>query len=354
MENQSFQNRHRPRFAGIVWLLMVMMPACAMGQVILNGAGATFPSPLYRKWINRYQAATQTRISYQETGSSGGIRLLKARQVDFGATDAFLSEDELTTEGNRILHIPTCLGAVAVTYHLPGKPVVRLSGALIADIFMGRIVRWNDRRILEENPQIALPAMGIAVVHRSEGSGTTFIFTDYLTKVSNGWQKSIGRGKQVNWTTGIGVEGNPGISDLVRRIPGAIGYISLNYAQKNDLPVAQIKNRSGRYMEPTADTVSAAANSKLPGHMRIILTNTTAPDGYPISAFTYLIVYMEQGYSNRSRAQAEALGQFLSWSIHQGQQYTRALFYAPLPPEAIALSEKIIRTMTFQGAPVWK
>ena len=337
-----------------ILMLGLVMPTFAMGQAILSGAGATFPSPLYRKWIDVYQTATQTRISYTETGSSGGIRLLKDRQVDFGATDAFLSDDEMAFAGNGILHVPTCLGAVAVICHLPGKPIVQLSGTLAADIFTGRANQWNDPRIVEENPHTAMPALPITVVHRSDGSGTTFIFTDYLAKTSAPWRKSIGRGKRVPWATGIGVEGNPGVADLVKRIPGAIGYVSLNYAQKNSLPVARIKNRSGRYIEPTAETVSAAAHKALPNDMRLMLTDTSAPAGYPISAFTYLIVYTEQAYANRSLIQANALNQFLWWVIHDGQKYTRQMFYAPLPPEAIALSEKVVGAMTFRGKPLWK
>ena len=343
-------------FCGAVLALFSIFCLCARAddQIILVGAGATFPSPLYRKWIDIYHRATGTRIIYNEHGSAQGIRLLRAQQVDFGATDAFLTDDELATDDNRILHIPTCLGAVAVTYHLPGKPEVRLSGDLVADIFMGRIKRWNAPRIVAENPRLRMPDMEITVVHRSEGSGTTFIFTDFLCKTSMDWLQQMGRGKSIDWAVGVGVEGNPGVSHMLQRIPGGIGYVSLNYAQENRLPSARIKNRHGRYIGPSAVTVSAAAHKELPGHLRVMITDTSAPDGYPISAFTYLIVFAEQGYLDRSRSRAEALSAFLKWIIHPGQQYTRALHYAPLPPRARKLSETVIGQMTHQRRPLWK
>ncbi len=338
-------------FIACVFTSIALVPLNEGANVILSGAGATFPYPLYEKWIDRYQQESGVRISYRAVGSGEGIRQIISRTVDFGATDAFMSEDEMARADGDILHVPTCLGAVAIIYHLPGKPVLRFSPKLLADIFSGKITRWSHEAISSVNPGIHMADMPITVVHRSEGSGTTFIFTDYLSKVDLSWRERIGRGKKIRWPSGMGVEGNPSVAELVKKIPGAIGYVELAYAKRNELPAAFVKNRSGYFVAPTLASVSAAAEVALPSDTRILITDTQAPDGYPISAFTWLIVYREQSYNQRAYEKAFQLSRFLWWAIHRGQQYTRSLLYAPLPRGAVSLSESIIRSMCYNGRP---
>ncbi|MEA3358408.1 MAG: phosphate ABC transporter substrate-binding protein PstS [Thermodesulfobacteriota bacterium] len=321
------------------------------GNVILSGAGATFPHPLYKKWIDMYREETGIRTNYLAVGSGSGIRQLLGRKIDFGATDAFMSPGELERARGDILHIPTCLGAVTIIYHLPGNPILKFTPELISDIFLGKISSWSDEEILAVNPEIRLPDLEISVVHRSDGSGTTFVFTDYLSKANPVWRKKVGHGKKVQWLTGMGVEGNPNVAKFVKKIPGAIGYVQLAYAKRNNLPFAFVKNRSGHFIGPTLKSVSSAADIVLPPDTRILITDTDAPDGYPISAFTWLIFYKEQSYNNRSYDKACQLGRFLWWATHEGQQYNNELFYAPLPRGAVRKAEAIIRSMRFTGEP---
>ncbi len=337
------------------WLLSISV-FISMGQgadEILNGAGATFPFPLYEKWIDVYRKKSGVRISYRAVGSGSGIRQLLEREVDFGGTDVFMSADELDQASGNILHIPTCLGAVTIIYHLPGNPVLKFTPMLISDIFMGKITHWSDQRISDVNPESSLPDLEISVVHRSEESGTTFIFTDYLSKVDPKWRDKVGRGKKVWWLTGMGVEGNPGVAEFVKKIPGSIGYVELAYAKCHHLPVGWVKNRSGHFVAPALNSVSSAAEVPLPPDTRILITDTAAPEGYPISAFTWLIFYKEQSYDQRTRDKAAQLGRFLWWAIHEGQQYTNHdLLYAPLPRSAVRKAEAMIRAMRFEGAPL--
>jgi phosphate transport system substrate-binding protein len=337
-----------------VTCLVVMFAFPAKSDVILHGAGATFPQPLYKKWIEVYRKKTGVRISYQGIGSGGGIRRLLEKSTDFSGTDAFLSDDELSPGGNDILHVPTCLGAVTVTYNLPGNPSLKFTPELIADIFLGKITRWSDKRISKVNPSIKLPDVEISVVHRSDGSGTSFVFTSYLSRVSDQWKKRVGRGKTVRWPTGLGVEGNPNVAEFVGRISGSIGYVELTYAKSHLLPVAFVKNKHGRFVEPTLESVSSAAEVVLPEDTRILIVDTDATNGYPISAFTWLIFYKEQSYNNRSKDKAESLARFLWWAVHSGQRYNKKLFYAPLPEAAVKKAEAIISSMTFNGEQVWQ
>jgi phosphate transport system substrate-binding protein len=341
------------RLGWALGLGLVMFVASSQGaDTILSGAGATFPYPLYEKWIEVYREKAGVRVGYQAVGSGGGIRKLLGKEVDFGGTDAFLSKAELKQADGEILHIPTCLGAVAIVYNLPENPVLKFTPDLIGDIFLGKCSNWSDERISGANPGIRFPQMEIAVVHRSDGSGTTFIFTDYLSKTSSLWKKQVGRGKTVRWLTGMGVEGNPGVAELVKKIPGSIGYVELAYAKRHALPVALIKNKSGRFVSPTLKSVSSAADLSLPSDTRILITDTPSPDGYPISAFTWLIFYKEQFYNQRSRDRALQLGRFLWWTLHEGQRYGRELLYAPLPRGAIVKGEAIVRAMRFRGEPL--
>jgi len=335
-----------------VFCLFFAFSSSQGADTILTGAGATFPYPLYEKWIEVYRGETGVRVDYQAVGSGSGIRKLLDRKVDFGGTDAFLSQNELSKADGEILHIPTCLGAVTVIYHLPGNPVLKFTPDLIADIFLGNCSNWSDERISAVNPGVRFPDMAISVVHRSDGSGTTFIFTDYLSKTDSRWQKQVGRGKKVRWPAGMGVEGNPRVAEFVKKIPGSIGYVELSYANRHHLPVALIRNKSGRFVAPALEAVSRAADVALPTDTRILITDTPSPEGYPISAFTWLIFYKEQFYNGRNRDKALQLGRFLWWTLHEGQKYNRKLLYAPLPKGAIANAEAIVRCMRYQGEPL--
>lgn len=320
----------------------------------LIGAGATFPYPLYSKMFDAYYQEFGVKINYQAIGSGGGIRQLLNKTVDFGGTDAFMNDEEVKTKDNYILHIPTCLGAVVVTYNLPENPQLRFSAELIADIFLGKITRWNDERIVEVNPGVSLPDMNIVVVHRSDGSGTTFIFSDYLSKVSSQWSEKVGTGKSLNWPQGLGAKGNPGVAGLVKQLPGSIGYVELIYALQNNMPMGVVKNASGRFIDPTIKSISLAAEVDLAAHTRVSITNTGAPDGYPISGFTWLIFYGEQSYSGRSKKQAEEMLNLLWWVIHQGQEFTGPLHYASLSEDAVRRAESILLSVTYEGTPILK
>jgi len=333
-----------------IFSVLILVPPGEGADRILSGAGATFPYPLYEKWIDMYRKKTGVRVSYQAVGSGAGIRQLLERKVDFGGTDAFMSRDELERAKGDILHIPTCVGAVSIIYHLPENPVLNFTPKLIADIFMGKVSNWSDEEISAVNPGIRLPDLGISVVHRSDGSGTSFIFTDYLSKVDPEWRDKVGRGKKVRWLTGMGVEGNPNMAGFVKKISGSIGYVELAYAKRHHLPIALIKNRFGRFVAPTLKSVSSAAEVAIPSDTRILITDTKAPDGYPISAFTWLIFYKEQSYNQRPYDKACQIARFLRWAIHEGQQYTNhELLYARLPRSAVRKAEAIIRSMRFGG-----
>ena len=322
------------------------------GKIEILGAGATFPYPFYSKLFDVYSRAYNVRINYQPIGSGGGIRQLLNRTVDFGATDAFMSDKELKNSDMEIVHIPTCLGAVVITYNLPGNPGLKFTPDIIADIFLGKIKKWNDKRIKEVNPDVNLPNRKIVVVHRSDGSGTTFIFSDYLSRVNEEWKKKVGRGKSLKWPVGIGGKGNPGVAGLVKQMPGAIGYVELIYALSNNMPVGMVKNKSGKYIVPSIKSVSLAANVHMPSDTRVSLTNTEAQDGYPISSFTWLIVYKEQNYNGRSKDRAKALVDLLWWVVHNGQKYAEPLHYAPLPREAVKKAEHVLKSITYNGEPL--
>lgn len=330
----------------ILCLVWPLSPTTA--DEILNGAGATFPKPFYDKVIEEYQNLSPTRVDYQGVGSGTGIDMLLNRRVDFGASDIFLFDDDLERIGTAVVHIPTCVGAVAIIYHLPPNTELKLDAALLANVLMGEITQWADRRIRAVH-DIPLPKMDITVVHRSDSSGTTFLLTDYLSKTNGQWAKTIGRGKKVDWPAGIGVAGNAGVAEMVLKIPGSVGYVSLNYAERRGLAAAAMKNRSGHYVKPTQESVSMAAQVPIPEDCRLLITDTPAANGYPISAFTYLLVYQEQAYDNRTRRKAEALVDFLTWILDDGQAYTKPLHYAPLPPAALNQARKAVRSIFYDG-----
>ena len=323
-------------------------------NIEILGAGATFPYPFYSKLFDVYHEESNIKVNYQAIGSGGGIRQLLNKTVDFGATDAFMSNEELEKAPAEIVHIPTCLGAVVVTYNLPNNPQLKLTPEIIADIFLGKIKMWNNERIKAENPDTKLPKWNIVVVHRSDGSGTTFIFSDYLTKVSKEWKEKVGRGKSLSWPVGLGGKGNPGVAGLVQQTPGAIGYVELIYALSNNMPVGIVKNKSGNYIVPSIKSVSLAANVQMPADTRVSLTNTSAKNGYPISSFTWLIVFKEQNYNNRSKNRAKSTLNLLWWVIHNGQEYAEPLHYAPLPKEAVEKAEGVLRSVTYNNKAILK
>lgn len=318
-------------------------------EMKLLGAGATFPYPLYSKLFDAYHQLYSVKVNYQAIGSGGGIRQMLNKTVDFGGTDAFMNEEELQKVNNSIVHIPTCLGADVISYNLPGNPQLKLTPDVIADIFLGKIHKWNNSRIKEFNPNVNLPDQKIVVVHRSDGSGTTFIFSDYLSKVSKDWEKRVGRGKSLNWPIGLGAKGNQGVSGQIRQLPGSIGYIELTYAVTNNMPVAEIRNKANNFIKPSLESVSLAANVDLPPDTRVSITDTDSPDGYPISSFTWLILYKDLKENVKDEEHAKTLVNMVWWMIHDGQKYTKPLHYAPLPEAAINVNEMNLKEITFNG-----
>jgi phosphate transport system substrate-binding protein len=297
----------------------------------LTGAGATFPYPIYSKWFSDYAAKTGVKINYQSIGSGGGIRQLSEQTVDFGATDAPMSNEELgKAKGGAIIHIPTVLGAVVVTYNVPLAKPLRLDGVTLANIFLGKITKWNDPRIAALNAGVKLPGSDILVVHRSDGSGTSYVFTDYLSSVSADWAAKPGKGKEVQWPVGLGGKGNEGVAGQVSQIPGSIGYVELAYAKQNKLAYADMKNSSGAFVTPTiAAVTAAAAGAKLPPNTdyRVSIVNAAGKDAYPISSFTWLILYQHQADATKGKK----LLAFVRWALTDGEKSAASLDYAPIP-----------------------
>lgn len=314
----------------------------------LLGAGATFPYPYYARLFSDYAKKTGIKINYQAIGSGGGIQQLKNKTVDFGASDTFLSNEELGQMPAETLHIPTCLGAVVLSYNLPGSPSLKLTPDVIADIFLGVITQWNDPRIQALNPKITLPAKKIMTVHRSDGSGTTAVFTSFLTKSNPNWAKKVGEGKSVKWPNGLGSKGNSGVAGMIKQLPGSVGYIELNYAKQNRMPMASVKNKAGQFIEPSLDSVSAAANEAMPNDTRINITNSGAKNAYPISTFTWLLVYKD--LSGLPKDKAIAVKNLLTWIVRDGQKYASTLDYAPLSKSAQQKAEGVINSLTFKGS----
>ena len=314
------------------------------GGPVLTGAGATFPAPLYTKWFDAYAKETGVRINYQSIGSGGGIRQFIEGTVDFGATDGPMTDEQIAAVKGDVLHVPTVLGAVSVTYNLPslGKTELNFDGGLLADIFLGRITRWNDGRIAALNSGVALPAEDIIVVHRSDGSGTTFIFTDFLSKVSPTWSRQVGRATSVNWPIGLGGKGNEGVTQQVKQSPGSIGYVELIYALSNGLPSAKIRNAAGVLVQPTLKSVAAAAvGAHLPPDtdFRVSITHALGRDSYPISSFTWLLIRKE----DPDPARAKTIHDFVAWMLEPAAQRMAAdLHYAPLPVPLIEMVQKRI------------
>ena len=320
----------------------------------LTGAGATFPFPLYSKWIDEFGKLCDVQINYQSIGSGGGIKQITAKTVDFGASDGIMYDEQTAAAeaaGGPILHVPMTSGAVAVVFNLPGvqQGQLKLTPDVLADIYLKKITKWNDPLIVADNTGVSLPSTDIAVVHRSDGSGTTFIFTNYLSRVSQEWSDTVGFATSVGWPGDIGGEGNEGVANQVRQIPGAIGYVELAYTVQNNLPWAAVRNKSGKFMEPSLDSATAAATGvPLPDDMKVLLTDSSNPDAYPIVGFTWVLAYVNQS----DKAKGQALVYYLWWAIHDGQQFTTDLLYAPLSPEAVAKAEAEIKSISYQGQPL--
>jgi phosphate transport system substrate-binding protein len=337
------------RISFLVMLLLAVMAMPGFSQLKLNGAGATFPYVIYSKWFDVYHKKTGTEFNYQSIGSGGGIKQVIEGTVDFGASDAPMSDEQLQQvqekQGTEVLHIPTVMGAVVVTYNLPAAGRgLRLSPDVLGGIFLGAISKWNDPKITEINPGKNLPDESIIVAHRSDGSGTTNIFTDYLTKANKGWAEKVGKGTSVNWPVGLGGKGNEGVAGLIKQSEGSIGYVELAYAVQNNLPYAALQNKAGRYVQPTFDAVSAAAAGSvktMPADLRVSITNADGKDSYPISGFTWLLIYKK----SKDKEKATAIVKFLRWAMAQGQSYANELYYAPLPKQVVKLCEKKIASI---------
>ncbi len=342
---------------GLITILIISAVIGGTGyakDVELIGAGATFPYPLYSKMFDVYNKEQGVKVNYQAIGSGGGIRQLINKTVDFGGSDAIMSDKDLTEASAPVLHIPTCAGAVVLTYNLAGNPQLRFTSDIIADIFLGKISKWNDRRISEINPGVKLSDTNITVVHRSDGSGTTFIFSDYLSKVSAEWKEKVGTGPSLNWPAGLGGKGNPGVAGLVQQTPGSIGYVELIYALQNKMPYGTVKNKKGNFVTATLASTSRAADTNLPDDMRVSLTDTDAPEGYPISGFTWILVYKDQSYGDKTEEKAKGLVKLLWWMTHEGQKYAEPLEYAPLSKKAVEKAEKLIKSISYKSSVVMK
>jgi phosphate transport system substrate-binding protein len=335
----------------LIALLGLIGSATLQAQLKLNGAGATFPYVIYSKWFDVYHTKTSIEFNYQSIGSGGGIKQVIEGTVDFGATDGPMNPDQLkdamTKQGTDVLHIPTVMGAVVVTYNVPEIGAgLRLTPAVLASVFLGEITKWNDPKIAGLNAGKSLPDELIVVAHRSDGSGTSFIFTDYLTKVSKEWETKVGKGTSVNWPVGLGGKGNEGVSGLVKQTPGAIGYVELAYAVKNNLPYAWMKNKTGSFVEPTLESVTAAAAGaarNMPEDLRVSITDADGKNSYPISGFTWLLVYKHM----KDKDKGEALVKFLDWAMKDGQSYAKDLLYAPLPKEVVKLCQAKIKQIKY-------
>ena len=314
----------------------IAFSATSFAADTINGAGATFPFPLYSKWFSEYRKVdSSVEINYQSIGSGGGIRQLLDKTVDFGASDAPMTDEQLAKSTTPIFHIPTVLGAVVITYNLPEvKSPLQLTPEVVADAFLGKITKWNDEKIQKLNPKAKLPDTAIMIVHRSDGSGTSAVFTDYLSKVSPEWKEKVGTSTSVKWPAGLGGKGNEGVTGLLKQSPGALGYVELTYAISNQLPTALLKNKAGKFVEATTQSVTAAAAASaksMPKDFRVSITNAEGKDAYPISSFTYLLVYGKMDAKKGSKITA-----FMNWALNGGQDMAEPLHYAPLPKHMIS------------------
>jgi phosphate transport system substrate-binding protein len=318
------------------------------GPISLNGAGATFPFPLYSKWIAEYNKQfPNIRINYQSIGSGGGIRQIVAGTVDFGATDAPMKNDEAKQAPGKLHHIPTTIGAVVLCYNLPEvAQTLKLSPEVLADIYLGKIKKWNDAKISADNADAKLPAKDISVVYRTDGSGTTNVYTDYLSAVSGEWKEKVGAGKSVKWPVGLGAKGNEGVTGQLKTTPYTIGYTERAYATQNKLPMAELKNKAGKFIAPTTAAMSAAAEGvEMPETLYVSLVNSAAETAYPIAGYTYMLVYADA----KDATKGEAIAKYLWWALHDGQKFAESLDYAPLPAKVVTQVEARLKELTAGG-----
>src|SRR5215210_5193003 len=335
----------------LIFVSGLMAAAAPVAAQSLTGAGATFPNPIYTKWFDAYNKKTGVQINYQSIGSGGGIRQFTEGTVDFGATDGPMNESQIQAVNGNVLHVPTVLGAVAVTYNLPtlGDTKLKFDGNLLVEIFMGRVTKWNDAKIAALNPGVKLPDIDLIVVHRSDGSGTTYVFTDYLNKFSREWKDKVGYATSVNWPAGLGGKGNEGVTQQVKQVEGALGYVELIYAISNKLPYAQIKNAAGNFTSPSLETVTAAAaEMKLPKDtdFRVSITNAPGDQAYPVSSFTWLLVKKD----NTDAAKAKLIRDFLAWmTTPEAQKMASELHYAPLPDPVVSLVQARLPSLKAGG-----
>lgn len=336
----------RKSVLAVIALATFTVAASAHAEILINGAGATFPYPLYSKWFSEYaKIDPSVKFNYQSIGSGGGIKQVIAQTVDFGASDKFLSDKELAAAPGKLLHIPTVMGAVVVTYNVPGVGKgLKLSPEVLSQIYLGKITKWNAPQIVQENAGLRLPGKPIIVVHRSDGSGTTNIFTDYLSAVSPEWAKRVGKGASVRWPVGLGGKGNEGVAGQIKTTPHTIGYVELAYAFENKLPYAFLKNSAGSYVEPSIASTSAAAagaTKSMPADYRVSLVNQPGKNSYPIVGFTWLLVYQNP----KDKVKGKKLVEFLNWELKQGQKMAAKMLYAPLPANVAKMVEKTIQTI---------
>lgn len=323
------------------------------GKMTITAAGATFPLPFYNLAFKKYGEESGVTFNYGGIGSGGGIRSLADRVIDFGATDAYLTDTELKEFSADVIHIPTCMGAVVIAYNLPGVDNLKLTPELLEKIFMGNITNWNDKGIAAENSGIQLPDSRITVVYRSDGSGTTFIFSDYMSKISDAWKTQIGAGKALNWPVGIGAKGNPGVAGTISQSEGTIGYIGSEFAFAQKINYAAIQNSSGNFINPDIETISNAAKMEIPEDTRVMVTNSSDPAAYPISGFTWIILYKDQSYNDRTVERAQETVKFLDWLLgSEGQSIAESVNYASLPDNVSSLAKNILQSVTFEGKPV--
>jgi phosphate transport system substrate-binding protein len=327
----------------VLLLVCVLLAMPVVGQTTLNGAGATFPNPMYSKWFSEYHKIhPDVQVNYQPIGSGGGIRQVTAGTVDFGASDMPMTDKQLQEAKTKILNIPTVLGAVVPAYNIPGvSGEVKFTPEALAGIFLGKISKWNDKAITSPNPEVNFPDKEIIVVHRSDGSGTTFIWTDYLSKVSPEWKSQVGSDTSVKWPIGLGQKGNEGVAGSIRQLSGAIGYVELIYAVQNNIPYGSLRNSSGAFLKASLESVTAAAASspKMPDDFRVSITNAPGKDAYPISSFTWLLMPAQ----SKDPAKGKILADFLNWMVADGQTMTAALSYAPLPENVAAKVKEAIK-----------
>jgi len=329
--------------------LLLALSSCGNKERTLSGAGATFPAPFYNIVFKEY-AKTGANVSYGAIGSGGGIRSLKDKTVDFGATDVFLSDKELQEMGADVIHIPTALGGVVLSYNLPEVKGLKLTAELISDIYRGKITNWNDPKLKELNPDITFPNKNITPVYRSDGSGTTSVFSEYMSKVNEAWKSEIGEGKSLKFPAGIAAKGNPGVAGIVVETEGSIGYIGSEYALALNMSTALIQNSAGNFVAADSKNISASANVDIPADTRVVITNSPNPEAYPISTFTWIIAYKEQAYNNRTEGQAQALKSLLNFIIsNEGQDIATKTHYAPLPAVAVEKTKALIESITYNS-----